>query len=255
MKKLITIFLINLSLFANANSDSTKVDTSKVKHSFYEITLSSRNVWRGVDFGNYSPSALGLVGVNFNKFEVGAYGITSITGTNVGYGNTFNVYATFKHKWFSATLEDYYFNGDVTNIKTNFFDWEKTHFLEGRLKFEHKGFQLVSGYTISGGKLYNIVSDTINNTKAVYIELGYKGEHWSFLAGGITSPSALNFHDAAGVTNISIKYKDKFEKLKNIPFEIGVYYNPNFDNISPKGFVRYGYGNNAFNFSIAITLI
>lgn len=257
MKKIIIIILLFfLSLFGFSQKDSLSTDTIKAKiENFYEITLSSRNVWRGIDFGNYTPSALGLFGISYKKFEIGAYGIVSLAGTNVGYGNTFNVYTAIKLKYFSFYLEDYYFNGDITNVKTEYSDWENTHFLEGRLKINYKGFQLMGCYTIAGGNFYNVKTISMNNTQGTYVEAGYKNTHWSFLIGGITAPSALNFHDKEGITNVTLKHKNNIKKINNLPIEIGVCYNLNYKNISPKGIVRYGYGNSAFNFLIAITLI
>lgn len=234
------------SLISFSSGDSIKVKP------FYEVTLSTRNVWRGIDFGNYSPSAFGLFGLTYKKFEIGAYGITTLTGTNIGYGNTFNSYVALKFKHLSFYVEDYYFNGDYSNTPTKFDHWEKTHFLEGRIKCEKGKFYILGGYTIAGGKLYNVHDSVMNNTHGAYFELGYKSTHWIAAVGGITGPSALNFHDREGVTNITLKYRDK---IKDMPVEIGVYYNPTFDNISPRSLPRYGYGKNAFNFSISLTLI
>ena len=236
----------------NAQTDTTI--TEEPKH-FYEIDLLSRNVWRGIDFGNYNPSVVGVFGyAPFDGMEVGVFGITTLLGTNAGYGNTFNVYASYKYKMFKLTVDDYYFNGDASNLPTKYEDWEDTHFLEARLKIEHKGVYIEGGYTLAGGELYNIETDTFNNTQGAYIEAGYKGEHFAIFAGGITAPSALNFHDEAGIINTGIKYMNTIEKLNDLPFEIGVYYNPNYDNIAPVGLPRIGYGQNAFNFLVAIIL-
>jgi len=255
MQKIFFIILFFISLSGYSNKDSINVDTTKCKiESFYEVNLSSRNIWRGIDFGNYSPCVFGLVGITYKKLEIGAYGITSLTGTNIGYGNTFNVYSALKFKYISFYIEDYYFNGDISNIQTDYLDWNNTHFLENRIKIEHKGFHLIGGYTLAGGKFYNITSP-FNNTQAVYLEVGYKLKHWSLSIGGITGPSALNFHDKEGITNILLKHKSEIQKLGNLPVEIGMCYNPNYNNIAPKGIPRYGYGNNAFNFLITIILI
>jgi len=169
MKKIYLIILISLSFCGFSQQDSVSTDTSKIKiESFCEITLSSRNVWRGIDFGNYSPSAFGLFGLSYKKLEIGAYGIVSLTGTNVGYGNTFNVYCALKSKYISFFVEDYYFNGDNSNLNTDYSDWSNTHFLESRLKFENKNFHLMGCYTLVGGKFYNIQTP-FDNTKAAYI--------------------------------------------------------------------------------------
>jgi hypothetical protein len=256
MKKVFLILALMSTALLNAQTDSTVVDTTdKEPMHFYEIDLLSRNVWRGIDFGNGSPSIVGVIGIApFKGFEVGAFGITTLMGTNVGYGNTFNVYASYKYKFIKLTVDDYYFNGDASNLVTKYEDWEDTHFLEARLELDHKGFYVMGSYTLAGGEIYNIETDTFNNTQGVYIEAGYKGEHFTILAGGITGPSALNFHDKEGVINTGIKYTNVIEKLNDLPFEIGIFYNPNFDNIAPVGLPRIGYGQNAFNFTVAIIL-
>ena len=74
--------------------------------------------------------------------------------------------------------------------------------------------------------VYIILKDSsFNNTQGLYIEGGYEGDHFGISMGGITGPSALNFHDKSGITNIKFKYMNEIKKLNNLPFEIGVTYN------------------------------
>jgi hypothetical protein len=255
MKKAILLFVIAISTVSLAQSDSLEVvdTTEKEPIHFYEVDLLSRNVWRGIDFGNYSPTIVGVFGISpVEGLEFGVVGIASLTGTNVGYGNTFNVYASYSRWGFTLTLDDYYFNGDPTNLDTKFFDWDNTHFLEARLKYEYKGFYAIAGYTVAGGNMYHIRSTNFNNRNGAYIETGYEGDHIGVCIGGITGPSALNFHDKSGITNVRFKYMNTLKKLNDLPFEIGVSYNPNFDYIAPLDLPRVGYGRSAFNFYVGL---
>jgi len=252
MKRIFFILALMITVTSNAQLDSIKNESNH----FYEIDISSRNIWRGIDFGNYSPTIVGVFGFTpLKNLEIGAYGITTLSGSNLGYGNTFNVYTSYSKWGLTLTLDDYYFNGDATNIETKYLDWDNTHFLEARLKYELERFHIISSYTLAGGNMYNIRTSQFNNTQGAYIEIGYERDHFGINIGGITSPSALNFHDAAGITNINLKYMNTFEKINDIPFEIGVSYNPNFKYIAPFDLPRIGYGRSSFNFYLSISLI
>lgn len=241
MRKLIIILLAIIPFIGFAQEQ--KVNT--------EVTLTTRNVWRGVDFGNSTPTAEFLLTYDINDYiEVGSF-ISSSPLTNIGYGNTINFFAGVKKGNFALHIDDYYFNGDVTNIPTEFTSWEKSHFLEARASYSSKLVSGLVGYSLYTGELYK----TPNNQQGVYIEgslnvINNDAEQLILTCGGITGPSALNFHDKSGITNVSAKYGKTYGKY-NIWTQ--VIYNPNHAFISPAGLPRIGYGNNKLNFVIAIT--
>jgi hypothetical protein len=253
MRKLLILLFFPLQIFAQAAiSDTTKmlprVDTSKV---YTEFNVLSKNVWRGVDFGSQLPTVQLYFTYDLNKkFALGTF--ASATITQEGYGNTLNLFALYRVKSLTFFIDDYYFEGDATNLETDFFNFKGCHLVEARVKYEHEKFELLGGYTLYGGNFYS----TSANDNGVYLEatvnlIHTKKEKLQFIAGGITAPSALNFHDRAGVTNIGFKY------LK--PLKIGDLWtqlvaNPNFDAISPINVPRVGYGNSMLNFIIGITI-
>lgn len=261
MKKFITLIIFSaFSLIAFSQTDSTKKDTTASKWSG-QVIIGSKSVWRGIDFGNGSPCIQGLVTYSPCKFmDISAFGVTALNGTNVGYSNTLNLFATLKYKKFYLEFDDYYFKGDVTNISTNYWHHNKTHFIESRLGFKTSNIDIKAGYTIYGGELYNNpVIDTLgtklNNTQAVYLEANFKlSDEFSVFIGGVTGPSALNFVDKAGITNVGAKYtrmvqvSDKF----SFPVEAIIVVNPSYDNISPAGLPRVGYGSSPVNFVINV---
>lgn len=253
MKNLIILlFLLPLSIVAQTKTDTIKmlprVDTSKV---YTEFNAQSKNVWRGVDFGSQLPTLQLYMTYDITKrFAVGTF--ASATFTQEGYGNTLNIFAQYKYKSFTFFIDDYYFEGDITNIETDFFDLSGCHLVEARAKYEHTKFELLAGYMIYGGTFYTVS----NNKTGVYLEATYNlikndTEKLQVIAGGITAPSALNFHDSAGITNLSLKYTK--------PVKIGdlwtqIVFNPNYDAISPMDLPRVGYGNSMMNFIVGITV-
>lgn len=250
MKNIVYILLLLVGSI-NAQEDSLKNDTLSCH--FYEIDVSTRNVWRGIDFGNYSPTLTGVVGISpLEGLEFGAVCIVTLTGTQLGYGNTFNIYASYSKKNITIELDDYYFQGHFTNIRTDYTNWYKTHFLEGRIRYDYKDFYIFTGYTINGGDLYNIKNSQFNNTNAFYLEVGYENDDIGLSIGGINGPSALNFHDKEGITNIRCKYMNDIRGFKNLPFEVGLVYNPSFKYIAPYDIERIGYGRTAFNFYVTL---
>lgn len=262
MKKLLTLILIfAVSLGAYSQTDSTATDSTKTSKFSGTVFLTSKCIWRGIDFGNGSPSIQGLVTYSPFKFlDINMFGVTALNGTNRGYSNTLNLFLTFKYKKFYLEFDDYYFKGDVTNIPTNYWFHNQTHFVESRIGFKNDRFDLKAGYTIYGGDLYsNPVIDTLGtklmNTQAFYLEANIKlSKEFSVFIGGITAPSALNFTDKAGITNVGFKYSrdviitDKF----SLPIEALFVVNPNYENISPAGLPRIGYGTSPVNFAITI---
>ena len=106
MRKILTVLLfvagLTLSSFASVtDSTATVVDTSN--HSMFssdklyaELTLASRNVFRGVSYSE-SPSIQPMMKWMPCKYaELGVYGFTTFTGERAGYGNQINAYITLK---------------------------------------------------------------------------------------------------------------------------------------------------------------
>lgn len=227
------------------------------------LTLATKNVWRGIDFGNGTPSAQGLVTFKpSDRWDFNVLGITSLTGDNRGYSTTLNFFVNYTLGDLTLTLDNYYFEGDETNIPTSFWDYRNTHFLEGRVGYALGKFSLTAAYTLYGGGVYsNPVIDSVGtvlqNTRGLYIEAKYQpSEEITLSIGGLTGASALNFNDKAGLTNIGFKYSKslKITDHFSIPFDFQLVVNPSWSNIAPAGLPRVGYGNQRVNFSVAMTL-
>ena len=227
------------------------------------LTLATKNVWRGIDFGNATPSAQGLVSFKPSEhWDFNVLGITSLTGENKGYSTTLNFFVNYTLGDLTLTLDNYYFEGDVTNIPTSFWDYRKTHFLEGRIGYTLSKFSFTAGYTLYGGGIYShpVIDSTgtiLENTKGLYLEARYQPtEEITLSIGGLTGASALNFSDKAGITNIGFKYSKslKITDHFSIPFDFQLVVNPSWSNIAPSGLPRVGYGNQRVNFAIAMTL-
>lgn len=253
--KYLLFLMLGLWCITSKAQEENSNDTLKLKENptFYEIDLMSRNVWRGIDFGDLSPSSFVLVGASFDNFEIGTYSIFSLLGNNEGYSNTFNVYMSYTLNNFKLTLDDYYFKGHYTNIETKFLDYKNTHFLEARLDYTYNNFNFLTSYSLYSGEYYVVDYLDFDNRKGFYMEANCEFDHTGFTIGYLTKESALNFHDSEGFTNLKLYYFNDIKRSKKIcEFETGIVYNPNYDNIAPLDQPRFGYGVNQFNYYLNI---
>jgi hypothetical protein len=221
MKIKILCLLLSLSGLAF----SQERDTTKTIRLNTEITLATRNIWRGLDYGS-SPSIQGTLALTHDYFEIGTWGTTTLNGNKAGYGTWVELYATAKYKKFALTIDDYFFFNTDDSLN-NYFDWsaEKTqHFIEARLKFDSEKFDLMAGYAF-----YKNKSD---NTTGLYLEAEYSlFTNLSFIVGGLTSSSWLSFYNDGGITTIgvsgkrSIPVSDTFSLL----LKTSLIFNPSYE--------------------------
>jgi hypothetical protein len=208
VKYLILSVAALISLSAFSQSDSTKN-----AHLNTEVTLATRNIWRGLDYGS-SPSIQGTLSLNHKYFEIGTYGTTTLNGTKEGFGTWVELFATAKYKSFSLTLDDYFFFNAKDSLN-NYFEYDPgrtQHIIESRLKFDSEKFDVMAGYAFYRNKG--------DDTNGVYLEAEYSPyQNLSFIVGGLTSASALSFYDDGGITTIGvtgkreIKPSDRFSLL------------------------------------------
>jgi len=262
MKHLSIIFsFLLIGSLSSANSTDTTKKEDTLSTVELSATLTSKNVWRGVDFGNGSPAVLGSITYSYkNKFLMGSYFSTAVSGTTIGYANTLNFFIGYRHKDFTFILDDYYFQGDVTNAPTDYWHHEKTHFVESRIEYAKDRLNVKIGYTVYGGKMYNnpvidSLGNRLQNTKGLYTEINYNFyKNLTIFAGGITNASALNFHDRGGITNVGIKCSKILQFSKQeFPIEATVTFNPNYKNVSPLNLPRIGYATSAVNATVSFT--
>jgi len=200
----IICFFICLSVFCQTKSDSlstsllsTSQDSANKGEAIISASFYNRYIWRGVNFTD-APSIQALFAYSKGSFEIGTYGATTLNGDKRGYGNTIEIYATYKYKSFSVTVDDYFFYEAFDSLN-NYFEYGKntTHFVEGRLRYDHSKFYILTGYVIH--------SRENDNTNGLYLEAGYYlNEYLKIVVGGVTSSSFLNFQDKGGITNIGI---------------------------------------------------
>lgn len=224
MKTKLLIAFVLLTFFCNAQEDTTKKETSLNT----DVSISTRNVWRGVNYGN-SPSVQGNLSYAKNIFEVGTCGTMTMNGNKTGFGNWLELYSTIKYKNFSITVDDYFFFNAVDS-SNNYLDWnqKKTqHIVEGRLKYDSKKFDAFVSYVLYSNKY--------DSTKAIYFEGEYEiCKNFSAFVSFVTGQSSLNFYDKGGVTGIGLigKRQIKINNNFSIPLKTTLGVNPNYKNIS-----------------------
>lgn len=213
MKKLLMI-LVGLSMIIGLSTQKTNAqDTTSSGKSIFsndnlysELTLASRNVYRGVSYGESPSIMMKGAWLPCNYFEIGVYGNMTMNGVKEGYGNQFDSYFTIKPfansntelKNISITSDDFfYFNSE--DSLNNMFDWssEKTqHFMEARLKYDGR-IDFTAAYTYYANKNANV--------KGIYFEGGYDiSEALYVSAGYLTEQSDLMFQSKGGWTNIGL---------------------------------------------------
>lgn len=214
-----------LLLWSPVFAFSQNTDSSKSINLNTEITISTRNIWRGLDYGS-SPSLQGTLALTHDNFEIGTWGTTTLNGSKAGYGTWVELFATAKYKNFSVTLDDYFFfNAD--DSLNNYFDWrsEKTqHFIEARLKFDSDKIDLMAGYAFYKNKF--------DDTKGLYVEAEYSPfKNLSFVVGGLTSSSWLSFYDDGGITTIGVSGKRPIQITDNfsLMLKTSLIFNPSYD--------------------------
>jgi hypothetical protein len=238
-------FLTILPIVIYSNIFAQSDTTAKIKVNT-EITLATRNIWRGLDYGS-SPSIQGTLSLNHDKYEFGAYGTTTLNGTREGYGTWLELFATFKHKQFSFTIDDYFFFNSADSLN-NYFEWGNNttqHFIETRVKWSSDKFGLMAGYAV-----YKNQSD---KTRGLYLEAEYSPtDYLSFVVAGLTSSSYLSFYDDGGITTVGVSGKrtipvsDNFEML----LKASLLFNPSYN----KSVNAPGVGTNPVYFVVYLTL-
>ena len=250
MKKtftLIIFLLISSSIVAQTDSLQTQTNDSTAQKG--EVIVSAgfynRYIWRGVNFAD-APSIQALFAYTKGGFEIGTYGATTLTGDKRGYGNTIEVYATYKYKNFSLTIDDYFFYESIDSLN-NYFEYGKentTHFIEGRLRYDHNKFYLMTGYVL--------YTREIDDTKGLYLEAGYHfNDYVKIVAGGVTSSSFLNFQDTGGITHIGV-YGNKTLNITSsfsVDVQTALIASPNYKNVADIT----GVARNPIHFLIGIT--
>jgi len=226
MKKILCMFMLIFAMSGYSFAQTDSVATSKFDT---ELTLASRNLSRGVSWGN-SPS-IQMMG-NYkpcNYFEVGTYGQATLNGSSEGYGNQLNLYATFKYKKLSLTFDDYfYFNSDADD--NDYFEYgsDKTqHFLEARAKYDGNRIDFIAAYTI-------YQNSNLNTGDAVYLEANYElNKNFSFFAGYVTDASDQMAYTDAGMTSVGTTWTKKFKIKDYSPtLRTSLVFCPNHENVA-----------------------
>lgn len=222
-------------------------DTTKTVKVVTNFTLSSRNVWRGTNYGNNAPSLASTLGLNIkDAIEIGATATVTTNGTKAGYGNWMELYSIFH--WgekISLIIDDYYFFNKYDTMN-NYLDWskEKTqHLIEAKLKY-------AIAKKINIAASYNIYAAT-GTPKAWFFEAEYfLKPNLSIIASYVAGASALNFYTASGVTTVGfVGYRDiVVTKKLTIPTRATILVNPNYQNIAHYD----GLGRNPIQFVISL---
>ena len=222
--------------------DTALVDTTRGKGFFYkpkkkqspfygDFGVGSTNLWRGVDVGkqtgvvvdmDYEPwTTLGFKSyVVANQYRPGI-GNQMISSAKI---NVYNV---------SFGIQDVYFQNQVLESDTDYFVFNKTktnHFVEAT--FNYKGDTNSRLDFFSSLVFYQNVK---YDRGAVYFQFTYHPTYnTEMFMGYVTGPSAVNFQDKAGFTNVGltikryIEFSSKFAAKARLTVSV----NPNYKFIS-----------------------
>lgn len=212
MKYIYTIILFFNCFLADAQEDSTTIDSTSKKFEVYsELTVASSNYARGINFG-FGPSIQPFAGIAYKKFALEFFGaITSNGAYNLGTGHDISL--SYKNKSFTFGVHDYYFVKYSNTVETedyffrNYGDLNRlSHFYEFQTKYENDLFYILAGYNFYNASLVARIDtkETLKNFygnnargefSAVYLEGVIKvNSEFAIMIAGLTGPSELNFY-------------------------------------------------------------
>ncbi len=228
MKKLLLSFYILIFITHYSKGQLDAASDSSLFSIDIDFGISSRNVWRGLDYGS-SPSIWGDFYGSFKNFSIGAMGTNSLNGSKLQYGNWMELYTSYEFKNITFVIDDYFFFNSEDSLN-NYFDYSPQntqHLIEARLEYENNFLETMFGYVI--------YSNNANNTNGAYIEATYKAnKNLSFTAGYLTASQWLSFYNAGGITTLAINGNRELKLLnRKFPIKASFIVNPNFENASP----------------------
>ncbi len=139
--KLLNSILLIITVFINLVSNQAFAqDSTAIKLNIKAgADIVSRYVWRGTQYGGNSPSVQPSITLNYNNFEIGAWGAYSVGGINTSQEMDLHISYTFLKDMFTATVTDYFFPDNSINY--NYFNYGKTtsHVYEAGLSFNGTG--------------------------------------------------------------------------------------------------------------------
>ena len=117
------ILLMSTLTLAIPSSGYGQEETSKSSDLSINVEqgVSTRNVWRGLDYGS-SPSVWGDLYGSFKGFSLGAMGTTTLNGSKAQYGTWLELYASYTFKNVSLVIDDYFFF-NPQDQDNNYFDY------------------------------------------------------------------------------------------------------------------------------------
>ena len=226
MKKFLILFLLSVVSFVGISQitltkDTAFVDTTRGKGFFYkpkkkqspfygDFGLSSTNLWRGVDVGKQTGV---VVDMEYEPCRWSTFGFKSYVVANqfrAGIGNQMITSAKVNVYNVSLGVQDVYFQNQVLASDTDYFVFDKSktnHFFEGT--FNYKGdantrLDLFASCVFYQNQKYD--------RGAVYFQFTYHPTYnTEMFMGYVTGPSAVNFTDKAGFTNVGLTIKRYIE--------------------------------------------
>ena len=229
-KTKLRFLLMGVVLLAMPSLSYGKEDASDSSELSVDIErgVSTRNIWRGLDYGS-APSVWGDLYGSFKSFSIGAMGTTTLNGSKAQYGTWLELYASYEFKGISLIIDDYFFfnSEDKDN---NFFDYSRDqtqHLVEARLEYDNDYIKALVGYVI--------YSNRADKTNGVYLEATYKlNKKLSFTTGYLTGAQSLSFYDDGGVTTLGINgHKSVKFAGQKLNLKASLIFNPNYANASP----------------------
>jgi hypothetical protein len=226
MKKILILFMLTLVSLAGMSQitltkDTAFVDTTRGKGFFYkpkkkqspfygDFGLASTNLWRGVDVGKQTGV---VVDMEYEPCRWSTFGFKSYVVANqfrAGIGNQMITSAKVNIYNVSLGVQDVYFQNQVLASDTDYFVFDKSrtnHFFEAT--FNYKGdantrLDLFSSLVFYQNQKYD--------RGAVYFQFTYHPTYnTEMFMGYVTGPSAVNFQEKAGFTNVGLTIKRYIE--------------------------------------------
>jgi len=220
-----TVFFLAGETVMSAQEEKAAIDVG--------ADLVSRYVWRGMNLST-SPAIQPYIEYTTGNFTLGSWG--SYTFAQEPYQEV-DLYMSYRFKYITISLNDYFVPVDSLEITNDYFNWEKastTHSLEASLTVSdipNVPLSFTTGVFLYG----NDLDEQGNNYYSTYFELGYDfaiGDNDVSSFVGIT-PSEGMYSDGLNVVNLGVTVSREIALSDNyaLPLQGSFIINPDAENV------------------------
>lgn len=210
------------------SQDTTKINKLRFSHFSGAMELTSKYVWRGIEYGN-APTIFGILNYDIKGFNVFALGGYAFNGSH----SEVDLGLSYTNKWFTVGASDYYYPS-ATGENDRYFNYENRdtgHSIECYFTFAYDKIPVwltISAFVFGADK-------NLDNKQAYssYLELGYshnftENNSLSLIVGASLNKSFYTgYKHGFNVVNVAAKYSTGILMGEFVlPISVSLVFNP-----------------------------